>query len=207
VWTYDFVADRTATGQNLTWLTLVDEYTRECLALEVACSLTGKDVRRVWSRVSGRRAAPRRIRRDNGSEFIREALRSWLPRQGTKSIPVAAGCPWENGFCASCHRRFRDEFLEREAFATVPDAREQGEWFRREDNTVRPHSALDYMTPRAFSAECARGLHGQPAKENETNNDLYEQLLPFPVDQKPGSRPVALCPAPPEVIQNKLDES
>jgi putative transposase len=161
VWTYDFVADRTVCGGTLKWLTLVDEYTRECLALHVDRSVTGCDVRCVLGAVIGRRGAPTRIRSDNGSEFICEALRCWLPSQGTEPIPVAAGSPWENGYIESFNSRFRDEFLEAEEFESVPDARSKSRWFRREYNTVRPHSSLDYKTPQEFSNECDRGLHGK----------------------------------------------
>jgi putative transposase len=165
VWTYDFVADRTASGKPLRWLTLVDEYTKECLALHVAASVTGADVRLVLARVIGRRGAPRNIRSDNGSEFICEALTSWLPGKGAEPIPVAPGRPWENGVGESFNSRFRDEFLEREEFEGVGDAREKAGWFKREYNTIRPHSSLGYKTPRQFSDECDAGLHGQPSKD------------------------------------------
>ncbi len=165
VWTYDFVADRTAGGGALKWLTLVDEYTRECLALHVDRALTGAEVRQVLAGVIGRRGAPTRIRSDNGSEFICEALRSWLPQHGTEPIPVAAGSPWENGYIESFNSRFRDEFLEAEEFESVADARGKARWFRREYNTIRPHSALAYKTPQEFSRECDRGSHGQAAEE------------------------------------------
>jgi putative transposase len=105
VWAYDLVADRTATGGPLRWLTLVDEYTKECLALHVAGSLTGRDVRGVLARVIGRRGAPVSIRSDNGSEFVCEALTGWLPGQGTEPIPVAPGRPWENGVGESFNSR------------------------------------------------------------------------------------------------------
>jgi transposase InsO family protein len=118
-------------------------------------------VRRVLARVVSRRGAPKRIRSDNGSEFICEALKSWLPSQGTEPIPVAPGRPWENGFIESFNSRFRDEFLEMEEFESASDAKEKGEWFRREYNTIRPHSSIGYKTPKEFSAECDRGLHGQ----------------------------------------------
>jgi putative transposase len=163
IWTCDFIHDRTADGRSLKWLTLVDEYTRECLVLHAAGSLTGADVRRIIARVIGRRGAPTRIRSDNGSEFICAALVDWLPGKGTKSIPVAAGRPWENGYIESFHSRLRDEFLEREEFETVPDAREKGKWFRREFNTIRPHSSLDYATPKEFSMSCDKKKTGARA--------------------------------------------
>ena len=154
VWTYDFVADRTVSGGPLKWLTLVDEYTRECLALHVDRAVSGADVRRVLARVISWRGAPRRIRSDNGSEFICGALRQWLPQKGTEAIQVAPGSPWENGISESFNSRFRDEFLEGEEFENAGDAKEKGGWYRREYNTVRPHSSLDYKTPKAFSDAC-----------------------------------------------------
>jgi putative transposase len=171
VWTWDFIADRTADGGSLKWLTLVDEYTRECLAVHVGRALSGADVRRVLARVIGRRGAPTRIRSDNGSEFICAALSCWLPQQGAKGIPVAAGSPWENGYIESFHSRFRDEFLEMEVFESAADAQEKGAWFRREYNQVRPHSSLSYQTPREFSEECDRGLHGQQSKKASLISD------------------------------------
>ena len=151
VWTCDFIHDRTAGGGPLKWLTLVDEYTRECLVLHAAGSLTGAEVRRM-AQVIGRRGAPTRIRSDNGSEFICAALVDWLQGVGAKSIPVAAGSPWENGYIESFHSRLRDEFLERVEFEDVADARAKGSWYRREYNAVRPHSSLGYATPKEFSA-------------------------------------------------------
>jgi putative transposase len=106
------------------------------------------------ARVIGRRGAPTRIRSDNGSEFVCEVLVSWLPAVGATSIPVAAASPWQNGYVESFHSRLRDEFLEREQFETVQDAREKAAWFRREYNTIRPHISLNYSTPREFSTAC-----------------------------------------------------
>lgn len=171
VWCYGFVADRTSDGRPLKWLTLVDEYTRECLALHVDRCVCGADVRRVLGRVMGRRGAPRRIRSDNGSEFVCEALTAWLPGKGTQAIPVAPGSPWENGYSESFNSRFRDEFLEVEEFESPADARQKGGWFRREYNTVRPHSALSYKTPQEFSDECDRNLHGQPPNDKKGIQD------------------------------------
>jgi transposase InsO family protein len=167
VWTYDFVADRTVHGSPLKWLTLVDEYTRECLALHVGAAISGADVRRVLARVIGRRGAPQSIRSDNGSEFICEALRQWLPQQGTEPLPVAPGSPWENGYSESFNSRFRDEFLEVEEFENAADAKEKGAWFRREYNTIRPHSSLDYKTPKEFSDACDRRRSGNKIKHKK----------------------------------------
>ena len=163
VWTYDFIADRTLAGGTLKWLSLVDEYTRECLALWVGTMAKGVDVRRVLARVIGWRGAPTRLRSDNGAEFIGSALAQWLPKVGTRSIPVAPAHPWENGFIESFHSRLRDEFLECHVFESVADAQNQAAWWRREYNRIRPHSALAYQTPKMFSDQGDRGLHGQPA--------------------------------------------
>jgi len=165
VWTYDFIADRTIDGRSLKWLSLVDEYTRECLALQAASTVTGADVRRILARVMGRRGAPTRIRSDNGSEFICGVLQDWLPKTGATAIPVAPASPWENGFIESFHSRLRDEFLDREAFESVAEAQKKGTWWRREYNRVRPHSGIGYKTPQEFSDECDQGLHGRPPDE------------------------------------------
>lgn len=166
VWTCDFIHDRTASGRPLKWLTLVDEYTRECLVLHPDSSITGADVRRIVARVIGRRGVPRLIRSDNGSEFICEALANWLPQVGAKSIPVAAGSPWENGYIESFHSRLRDEFLERVEFEDVADARAKASWYRREYNAVRPHSSLGYATPKEFSAACDERSTNQSTKSH-----------------------------------------
>jgi transposase InsO family protein len=119
--------------------------------------MTGADVRRAVARAVGRRGAPARIRSDNGSEFICEALTDWWKGVGSEPIPVEAGSPWQNGYIESFHSRLRDEFLERVEFESVPDAKAKASWFRREYNTIRPHSSIDYKTPREFSEECDRG--------------------------------------------------
>lgn len=165
VWTYDFVSSRQADGRPLKWLTLVDEYTRECLTLYVSNQVVGVDVRRVLAQVIGRRGAPRRLRSDNGSEFVCEALQGWLPRAGVESLRVAPGSPWENGFIESFNSRLRDEFLNGTEFETVADAKARADGWRREYNRIRPHGALDYRTPKAFSDQCDAGQHGQPPKK------------------------------------------
>jgi transposase InsO family protein len=154
VWTYDLIFDRTWAGGSLKCLSLVDEYTRECLALVMASSMSGEQVRQVLSRVMARRGAPKQLRSDNGGEFINQALKEWLPRRGVESIPVAPASPWENGFIESFHSRLRDEFLNGREFESVADAQAQADGWRREYNTVRPHSSLGYQTPKEFSVKC-----------------------------------------------------
>jgi len=154
VWTCDLIFDRTRAGGSLKCLSLVDEYTRECLALVLAHSMGGETVRRTLGRVIARRGAPKRLRSDNGAEFINQALKEWLPRRGTEAIPVAPASPWENGFIESFHSRLRDEFLNCREFESAADAQAQADGWRREYNTVRPHSSLGYQTPQQFSDEC-----------------------------------------------------
>jgi len=156
VWTCDFIHDRTAGGRSLKWLTVVDEYTRECLVLHAAGSMTGADVRRIMARVVGRRGSPTRIRSDNGSEFICEALTNWWKEVGSEPIPVEAGSPWQNGYAESFHGKLRDEFLNREEFESESQARALGALWKEEYNTERPHSSLGYQTPAEFSATCVR---------------------------------------------------
>ena len=136
VWTCDFIADRTGGRTPLKWLTLVDEYTRECLVLHADRSLTGAACTADGGRSDWSSRSVAGIRSDNGSEFICEALDDWLPGLGTESIPVAAGSPWENGYIESFNSRFRDEFLEPVEFETVADARDKASWYRREYNTA-----------------------------------------------------------------------
>jgi putative transposase len=154
--TCDVIHDRTAGGGSLKWLTSVDESTRECLVLHAAGSMTGADVRRIVARVVGRRGSPARIRGDNGSEFICEALTNWWREVGSGPIPVEAGSPWQSGDIESFHSRLRDESLGRVEFESVGDARAKGGWFRRGYNTIRPHSSIGYKTPREFGEGCDR---------------------------------------------------
>jgi transposase InsO family protein len=162
IWTCDFIHDRTVDGRPLKWLTLVDEYTHECLVLHAATSIAGLEVRRIVARVTGQREAPTRIRSDNGSEFICEALVNWLPGVGTEPIPVAAGSPWENGYIESFHSRLRDEFLERVEFEDVADARAKASWYRENitrsgltahSATQHPKSSAQLATEGEFISE------------------------------------------------------
>jgi putative transposase len=157
VWTWDFIFDRTSDGRSLKWLSLIDEYTRECLALEPRRGMTAEDIGIILAEVAaGRGGPPCRIRSDNGPEFAAQVVRSWLEETGSGTLYVAPGSPWQNGYAESFHSKLRDEFLNREDFESEPQARALGALRKGEYNTERPHSSLDYKTPAEFAATCER---------------------------------------------------
>jgi IS30 family transposase len=165
VWCWDFVFDRTTTGSQLKWLSIVDEHTRECLALKVARSITSEDVIDTLAELFAMRGVPKHIRSDNGPEFIAAAIRRWLGQVGVEALYIEPGSPWENGYAESFHSRLRDEFLAIEVFENLPTARALTAVWRADYNHVRPHSSLDYMTPVEFAAcaACRVGTAGCPA--------------------------------------------
>jgi transposase InsO family protein len=147
VWTYDFVADRTTDGRPMRMLTVVDEHTRECLAIKVGRKLKAYDVIEQLAELFIERGAPDYIRSDNGSEFTADIIRGWLKRLGVKTLYIEPGSPWENGYIESFNGKLRDELLNGEIFDTLIEARIIiGRW-RREYNTIRPHSSLGYLPP------------------------------------------------------------
>jgi transposase InsO family protein len=155
VWAWDFIHDRTITGRPLKWLAITDEYTRECLALEVDGSITADKVLDVLVRLFLTRGVPTHIRSDNGPEFIAGAIRDHLEQTGVETLYIEPGSPWENGYAESFFSRLRDELLNCEEFADLAEAR----WFakrrKQEHNEERPHSSLGYQTPSEFAAGCA----------------------------------------------------
>jgi putative transposase len=157
VWTWDFIFDRTGDGRSLKWLSILDEYTRECLVLEARRGMTAEDIRIILAEVAARRGGPPcRMRSDNGPEFAAEVVRTWLEETGSGALYVAPGSPWQNGYAESFHSKVRDEFLNREEFESEPQARALGALWKEEYNTERPHSSLEYRTPAEFAATCVR---------------------------------------------------
>jgi transposase InsO family protein len=154
VWSYDFVEDRTERGRKLRMLVVIDEFTRESLAIEVAWSFTAERVIEVLQYVFAVRGAPAHLRSDNGPEFVAQAVTRWLERASVKTLFIAKGSPWENGYVESFNSRFRDELLDRELFLGLADARWVVDRWRLDYNHRRPHSSLDYETPAAFAARC-----------------------------------------------------
>ena len=147
VWTYDFVYDRTHAGRAFRMLTVLDEYTRECLAIRVARRLNSNDVLDTLAELFFRKGIPCHIRSDNGSEFAARIVRNWLKRLGVKTLFIEPGSPWENGYIESFNGKLRDEVLNRESFDTLAEAKAIIEAWRREYNQVRPHSSLGYRPP------------------------------------------------------------
>lgn len=150
VWSYDFVFDATQDGQQLKFLTLVDEFTRESLALEVGLCFTSRDVQAVLERVMIVRGSPIFLRSDNGPEFIAHDLQCWLAISGTQTKYIEPGKPWQNGFAESFNARFREECLNREVFSSLLEAQVVARRFQHFYNHQRPHSALQYATPNEF---------------------------------------------------------
>jgi len=154
VWAYDFVFDGCANGQQLKCLTVVDEYTRECLAIDVAGSIRSGRVIEVLSRLVSQRGGPNVLRSDNGPEFVSKAILKWALNSGLDIALIDPGKPWQNGANESFNGKFRDECLAMEWFRTRVEAKAVIETWRRHYNEVRPHSSLKNLTPLAFRQSC-----------------------------------------------------
>jgi putative transposase len=158
VWAYDFTHDRCANGQVLKSLSVVDEWTRECLAIEVASSLTAVRVIAVLERLFQQYGAPHVLRSDNGPEFIARVLKVWTLMNHSETATIAPGKPWQNGSIESFHATFRRECLDAEYFAHLREARILIEQWRWEYNTQRPHSSLGYRSPTDVGVEARAAM-------------------------------------------------
>ena len=151
VWSVDFMSDTLSSGRRFRTLNIVDDYTRECLAIEVDTSLGGRRVVRVLEALKQKRGLPRQIRSDNGPEFVSRAVDQWAYEQGLQWHTIQPGRPMENGYVESFNGRFRDECLNENWFSTLADAREKIAHWKQDYNQIRPHSALGYRTPEEFA--------------------------------------------------------
>ena len=169
VWAYDFVQARTHDGRAFRMLTVIDEFSRECLAIAVARHLRSDDVLQVLTDLFTRYGAPDYIRSDNGSEFTAKSVRAWLPRVGVKTLYIEPGSPWENGYNESFNGKLRDELLNGEIFYSLTEAKVLIEQWRIHYNHLRPHRALGYRppAPETFAAHRA----DQPFARNELRAD------------------------------------
>lgn len=152
IWAYDFIFDNCTNGQKLKCLTVVDEFTREALAIDVAGSIRAERVIEVLKQLIEARGAPLFIRSDNGPEFVADAIQAWLKTAGVQTAYIVPGKPWQNAFNESFNGRLRDECLNQEWFRHRLEARVVIEDFRRQYNEERPHSSLEYRTPFEFLA-------------------------------------------------------
>ncbi|WP_188855052.1 IS3 family transposase [Aureimonas glaciei] len=147
VWSYDFVEDRTHNGRKFRMLNVIDEFTRECIAIRIDRKLKSTDVIDVLSDLFILRGVPGHVRSDNGPEFVAKAVREWITAVGAKTAFIEPGSPWENGYCESFNARLRDELLNGELFYSLAEARIIIEGWRQHYNTRRPHSSLGYRPP------------------------------------------------------------
>jgi putative transposase len=163
MWAYDFVFDACANGQQLKCLTVVDEFSRECLAIEVAGSIRSGRVIEVLSRLISVHGSPKYLRSDNGPEFVSRAILRWLLKANIGTAHIAPGKPWQNGNNESFNGKFRDECLSMEWFRNRIDAKITIEQFRRQYNEVRPHSSLGNLTPAEFKQQLSTTTNPEAA--------------------------------------------
>lgn len=179
VWSYDFVEDRIESGRKFRMLVVIDEFTRESLAIEIAKSFKATQVVEVLQYLFAVRGVPEHIRSDNGPEFVARVVTRWLYQAGVKTLFIAKGSPWENGYVESFNSRLRDELLNRELFTSLQDARYCVDRWRLDYNHQRPHSSLNYLTPAQFAdhwqasaTQVVSASPQQPAPLQPTNGTL-----------------------------------
>ena len=185
VWSYDFVFDWCANGQQLKCLTVTDEWTKEGLAIEVDGRIRSGRVIEVLSRLVSERGAPLYLRSDNGPEFVSRALLKWIVDQGIATALIDPGKPWQNGATESFNGKFRDECLSLEWFRSRTEAKVLIEAWRQHFNTVRPHSSLGYLTPAAFAAEGREARRNEPPKRRGGSLRYMGPPRPAPSHNRP----------------------
>ena len=168
VWSYDFLTDRIEDGRQIRLLVVIDEFTRECLAIEVARSFTARQVVEVLRYLFALRGTPKFLRSDNGPEFIAKEVRKWLDQADVKTLLISPGSPWENGYIESFNGKLRDELLNGELFLSLAEARWLIDKWRLDFNHRRPHSSLDYQTPAAFAARCSSSVRPTASLQNRS---------------------------------------
>ena len=176
----DFVSDQTASGKRFRALTVVDLFTRECLAVEPGQSLGGVEVVDILSRIAMQRGAPKRIHCDNGSEFTARVVRDWLKAVGVRTLYIEPGSPWENGYVESFNGKLRDELWNVEYFESLKEAQVLVERWRRAYNQRRPHSALGYRPPAPEATfPSSQALAPVPRSGLQRCSQLSERSIPL----------------------------
>lgn len=209
VWTYDFVFDALNNGKPVKFLTLIDEFSRLCLKIEVGVSITAKSVISVLMGTFETYGVPKYIRSDNGPEFVAKELRQWLAELNTGAIYIEPGSPWQNAFGESFNGKFRDECLNMNIFYSVADAKRITEKYRRFYNEKRPHSSLAYLTPVEFSflhsllwlslkrGKMSLSLSATPDRQRKKKGRAHGPADPFVDPSRRSGRSPAL-PYPPD---------
>lgn len=169
VWSWDFIYDRTENGRALKLFTIVDEYSRQCITLDVSRSFNSEDIINRLSELFVMHGVPEHIRSDNGPEFIATAIRNWLAKLGVQTLYIEPGSPWENGYAESFHSRLRDEFLAVELFESVAHARASASAWQEDYNNYRPHSSLCGLPPAEFARRCAASVPAAPPLQQHSD--------------------------------------
>ena len=177
VWSYDFVADRTADCRAFRMLVIVDEHTRECLAIDIARELTSEDLLERLRDLFICRGVPDYVRSNNGPEFTAHRVRDWLKSLEVKTLFIEAGSPWENGYVESFNGKLRDELLNLESFDTLLEAKVLIERRRRVYNTVRPHSSLGYQPPAPEAIQPCSFASAAPQQTNKAGLSATSTLI------------------------------
>ena len=175
VWSWDFVFIRTDDGRSMKLMVVMDEFTRECLAIHVARRIRAGDALEVFADLMARHGIPEHSRSDNGPEMVAKVLRRWLKRLGSEPIYITPGSPWENGYCESFNGKLRDELLQGEIFYTLKEAQVVIESWRCHYHTLRPHSALGYRPPAPHTRTIDNNLAmiGKAAETNSQTGPVF----------------------------------
>ena len=177
VWSYDFLTDRREDGRRLKLLVVIDEFTRECLAVEAGRTFTTRHVMLTLQYLFALRGAPEHIRSDNGPEFVAKEIQRWLGRASVGPLHIQKASPWENGYVESFNCKLRDKLLNRELFLGLPEARDVLDVWRQEYNERRPHSGLNWRTPAGFAASFAGPPVGAPPLPSAQPTSQYQPIL------------------------------
>ena len=178
VWTWDFLESATIDGVKIRWLNVVDEYTRQCLTIKVGRSIKSEDAIDTLAELFAMYGVPKRLRCDNGPEFISKAIKKWLSTIGVEVLYIEPGAPWQNGLCESFNGRLREEYMYQTEIVSVKDARIKARAWKDDYNDARPHSSLGYLTPSEFARRCADSI---PLAALAPRNQHSELLEPLPV--------------------------
>lgn len=178
VWSWDFLESTTISGARIRWLCVVEEYSRQCLTIKVGRSIRSEDAIDTLAELFAMYGVPKRLRSDNGPEFISTGIKKWLSAIGVETLYIEPGSPWQNGVCESFNSKLRDEYLQQSDIVSETDARLKARLWKDDFNEQRPHSSLGYLTPSEFARRCADSI---PLAALAPRNPHSEFPKPLPV--------------------------